>query len=241
MKLWKFLLLLGSLAALGCVLVIGVNFLVLPSLVHNNQVVAMPDLRGRDLASARDEVKPLDLKIEVTRSRAHPTLPEGCILDQNPAPEARIRGGRVVKVVLSSGHPSGRLAMVVGLTPQQCKVTLQRENYRSGRIVHMPRAGVTQPVIAYQNPQAGYELATGRRVDLVIADPAPPAQLRLPDLTGMPLYQVRQIISTAGLVLAPVQYSSSGKVAPNHILSQDPAAGSRVVKGDRLVLVVATR
>ncbi len=241
MKLWKFLLLLGSLVLLGGAALLAVNFLVLPSLIHSQQVVTMPDLRSMDLAVARDEVRGLDLQIEVSRQRPHPTLPEGRILDQTPVPGARIRGGRMVKVVLSSGHASGRLAALIGLTPEQAEVTLQREKYRSGRVVRIPRPDVTQPVVAFQSPQAGVELETGRRVDLVVAGPSAPVQLLLPDLTDMPLYQARQMVNAAGLVLAPVQYKRSGDIAPNHILSQDPPAGSRVGKGDLLALVIATR
>ncbi len=241
MKLWKFLLMLGSLLLVGGAALVALNFLVLPSLVHRNQVVAMPDLRHMDLASAQEDVKKIDLAIQVTSKRPHPSLPEGQILDQNPAPGARIRGGRVVKVVLSSGHPTGKLPALIGLTPVQAEVTLQRENYRQGRVVRMPKLSTTQPVVAFQSPQAETQLAKGRSVSLVIAEPSSPPKMRLPDLTGMPLFQVRQMISRAGLVLIPVQYQRSNAVAPNHILSQEPAAGSRVGKGDPLVLVVATR
>ncbi len=241
MKLWKFLLLLGAAALVSGVLLVAVNFMVLPSLVHHNQVVTMPDLRGRDFKAAQDEVRPLGLRLEVARSRAHPSLPAGSIVDQVPLPEARIRGGRVVKVIVSSGHPSGLLPSVVGLTPKQAEVTLQRNRYRPGLSLHLPRPGVTQPVVAYQSPQAGVDLPTGRTVDLVVAEPAPRVRLLLPDLTGMPLYQAKQLIGEAGLVLGQVQYSRSGAVGPNHILAQEPAAGTRVGRGDRLVLVVATR
>ncbi len=241
MKLWKFLLLLLAAVGVGGVLLVAVNFMVLPSLVHRHQVVTLPDLRGLDLAQARDQVRPLELKLEVVRERAHPTLPVGSIVDQVPGPEAKVRGGRVVKVVVSSGHPSGLLPAVVGLTPRQAEVTLQRNNYRAGVQVRLPRVGVTQPVVAYQSPLAGVDLPTGRTVDLAVAVPAPRLQLLLPDLQGMPLYQAKQLINRAGLVLDDVRYRRSGSVGPNHVLAQDPVPGTRVGKGDRLVLVVATR
>ncbi|NCQ33804.1 PASTA domain-containing protein [bacterium] len=241
MKLWKFILLLGVIAAVGGAAVVAVNFLVLPSMVHSHQVVTMPDLRGVSLEEAREKAATLDLVLEVSRKRPHPTLPEGAVLDQVPGPHEKVRGGRTVRVVLSTGHATGALPEVVGLTPRQAEATLQRENYRLGRSVRMPRRGITQPVVAYQNPQAGLELATGRSVELVIAEPEAPLRLRMPDLTGLPLFQARQMITAAGFVVGPVEYRRSGQVAPNHIVSQKPAAGSQVGKGDRLVLVVATR
>jgi len=235
------MLVLGGLALTGLAAVLAVNFLVLPSLVHSRQVVAMPDLRGLDLEEARSKGDDLQLIIEVSRRKAHPTLPPGAIVSQMPDPGERIRGGRVVRVVVSAGHPSGALPQVVGLTPRQAEATLQRENYRPGRKVAVFRPEITQPVVAYQRPQAGTELATGQTVDLVVAEPAPTVILRMPDLTGVPLYQARRLVTGAGLVLAPVEYRRTDGATPNHVVAQEPQAGSRVSRGDRLVLVVATR
>ncbi|MHA1153883.1 MAG: PASTA domain-containing protein, partial [Alphaproteobacteria bacterium] len=107
MKLWKFLLLIGALSVTGGALMLSVNFLLLPSLIHSNKVVTMPDIRGLSVTGAETELRALGLEVAVGRQRAHPTIPEGMILDQIPSPSSRIRGGRMVRVVTSSGPPAG--------------------------------------------------------------------------------------------------------------------------------------
>ncbi len=119
MKLWKFLLLLGALAVAGGVVVLGVNFLVLPAIIHHNEVVVMPDVRGLTVRGAASQLRGDGLTVEVARSRAHPTVPEGMILDQSPAPEAKVRGGRRVQVITSSGPPAGALPQLAGLLYSQ--------------------------------------------------------------------------------------------------------------------------
>ncbi len=241
MKLWKLLLLLTSLLVTGGVLLLLVNFLVLPSLVHSNKVVTMPDIRGMTVTGAETQLKSLDLGVEAVRQRAHPSIPQGMILDQIPSPESRVRGGRTVRVVTSSGPPAGLLPHLAGLSLRQAEITLQRENFRMGRVLKIRRQGVTQPVVAYQNPVAGTDLYKGAVVNLVVAEPAAAELLRMPDLRGMPLFKARQAISDAGFILAPVTYERHSRSAPNLVLSQQPRAGKRIRKGERLELVASSR
>ncbi len=241
MKLWKLLLLLASLVLTGGVLLLLVNFLVLPSLVHSNKVVTMPDIRGMTVTGAETQLGSMSLEVEVSRLRAHPTIPAGMILDQIPGPESRIRGGRTVRVVTSSGPPEGSLPNLAGLSLRQAEITLQRENFRLGRVLKVRKAGVTGPVVAYQNPMAGTDLYKGAVVDLVVAQPGAAELLRMPDLRGMPLYRARQAISDAGFILAPVTFERTSRTAPNLVLSQNPPAGERISKGDRLELVASSR
>jgi serine/threonine-protein kinase len=163
------------------------------------------------------------------------------ILDQIPSPESRIRGGRTVRVVTSSGPPAGKLPTLAGLSVRQTEITLQRENFRLGRVLKIRRQGVTQPVVVYQNPVAGTELYKGAVVNVVVAEPAAAELLRMPDLRGRPLFKARQAISDAGFILAPVTYERTSRSAPNLVLSQHPPAGERIRKGERLELVASSR
>jgi len=240
-KLWKFLLLIGALSVTGGALMLSVNFLLLPSLIHSNKVVTMPDIRGLSVTGAETELRALGLEVAVGRQRAHPTIPEGMILDQIPSPSSRIRGGRMVRVVTSSGPPAGAVPRLAGLSLRQAEITLQRENYRLGRVLRVRRVGATEPVVDFQNPVPGVELYKGAVVDLVVAEPAAAQLLRMPNLRGVPLYQARQAIADAGFILAPVTFKRTSDSPPNLILSQEPRAGRRIRKGERLELVASSR
>jgi beta-lactam-binding protein with PASTA domain len=240
-KLWKFLLLLMGMVGLAGVALLGFNFLVLPQVIHHNKVVSTPDIRGMSVTGAVTQLRLLSLEVEVVRQKAHPTIPEGMILDQVPAPDKGIRGGRTVKVITSSGPPAGALPDLAGLSLRQAEITLQRENYRLGRVLRIHRPGVTEPVVDFQNPEPGTELYKGALVELVVAQPAAAELVRMPDLQGMSLFQARQIITDAGFVLAPVVFERTDEVAPNLILAQTPGAGKRIRKGERLELVASSR
>lgn len=241
MKVWQFLLLLIGLGVLGAGAVLAFNFVVLPWVVHRNQVIQMPDLERLTLEEAEARVAALRLVIETERSEASPDIPAGRILKQEPEPLASIRRGRVVRVVVSSGAPRNELPDLTGLSLRQAQVTLQREALRFGRVVELRRSGVTVPTVAFQSPAAGSELRRGTAVDLVLARPRPPALLRMPDLRGAPLYAARQAVAAAGCVLAPVTHERTTRVPPNVVLSQTPPPGRRVAKGARIELVASSR
>jgi beta-lactam-binding protein with PASTA domain len=241
MKLWKFLVLVGVVVGVVAVLVAGINFLVLPSLVHSNKVVAVPDLRGASPEAATDLLRPLDLEVVVIRRRAHPTMGAGLIVEQVPAPQAGIRSGRGVKVILSSGPATSAVPELVGLSERQAMITLERDMFQLGRVVRLQRAGITEPAVEGQEPQPGTLLFRGAIVSLVVAEPAARQLLMMPDLRGLQLFQARQIIDEAGLVVGRVSNERHGGGGANAILEQKPAAGRRVARGEEVELVASSR
>ncbi len=240
MKVWEFLLVVAGLAVVGGVLLVAVNFTVLPRIVHRNTVVVTPDLRGLSLGGAGVVAAEHDLAVDDERERAHPTIPAGMILEQTPDAGSPIRSGRTIRVVTSSGPPAGGVPDLVGLNFRQAEITLQRENFRLGRVSRLQRADITTPTVLLQNPPPGRELRKGRPVDLVVGEPAPVQLLCMPDLRGVPLYLARQRVADAGCVLAPVTYERTDRHEPGVILRQEPAPGRRIRKGERIELVASS-
>ncbi len=240
MKLWRFILvLLGATILFGAGL-LTFNFLIMPRLIHRNTVVLVPDLRGRTLAGADDEIRRLDLNIAETRQRAHPTVPAGIILDQDPEPATPIRSGRMVKVITSSGPPTGLAPDLIGLTRRQAGITLQRESFRLGRQLRLRRRNVSVPTVVYQYPAAGSLLRKGQAMAVVVAEPALPAVYRMPDLRGSSLFVAREGIAEAGCVAASVVYERNPDLPPNTVLAQNPPPGECIRKGARVELVASS-
>jgi beta-lactam-binding protein with PASTA domain len=240
MKVWEFGLLIIGLMVIAGVLLVAVNFTVLPRLVHRNTVVVTPDLQGMTIEGANLTVTAEGLVVEESRQRAHPTLPQGMILEQTPAAGSPIRSGRTIRVVTSSGPPAGGVPDLAGLNFRQAEITLQRESFRLGRVLRLRRPDISTPTVLFQDPPAGRELRKGLAVDLVVGEPAPPQLLCMPDLRGVPLYLARQRVADAGCVLAPVTYERTDDRAANLVIRQVPQPGRRIRKGERIELVAAS-
>lgn len=240
MKVWEFLLLLAGLALTAGVVLVAFNFAVLPRIVHRHTVVLTPDLQGMTVNEAALATQFQQLTVTEIRQRAHPTEPQGAILEQTPTAGSPIRSRRLIRVVTSSGPPTGGVPDLAGLNFRQAEITLQRESYRLGRVSRLADQNVSTPTVLYQQPPAGRELRKGRTVDLVVGEPAPPLLLCMPDLRGVPLYLARQRVAEAGCVLAPVVYERTSDHAANLVLRQTPAPGLRIRKGERVELVASS-
>ncbi len=241
MKLGRFLLIMAGLIAVALFCLLMVHFLIMPRIVHRHEVVRTPELLGDSVAEARTEAELSNLAIEVVRRDSHPSLPAGTVIDQLPRSGMSVREGRRIAVVVSNGPPAGSVPSLGGLSPRQAGTTLQRESYLLGRTLRVRRQGTAAPVVAWQSPPAGTHLRKGRRVDMVVAEPVAAEAYLMPELRGLSLFVARESVEHAGCVTAAVRYRREKGLAPNTVLEQTPAPGSRIRKGETVELVASTR
>ncbi len=241
MKLGRFATLLGGAILLFCVGLAGFNFLVMPRLIHHNTIVSVPDLRGKSLDVARGEAGRAGLQVVEERQAPSPTVPQGKIVDQTPRPNSAIRRGRRILVVTSAGPAAGVVPELTGLSRRQAEMTLVRESFRTGRLLHVRRNEVSVPTVAFQYPPAGTSVRKGSAVDLVIAEPGQPPVYRMPDLRGLPLYRARAAVEAAGCVTASVNYQRGRGVPNGTVLDQTPPPGGPILRGANVELVVSGR
>jgi len=241
LKIWQFILLLGTLAVVFAVGLVLSNAMLVPRLVHRNAEVRVPDLAGRVTADAGDLAASSGLTVEVVREETHPILSAGTVISQIPESGRIVRAGRAVALVISAGPPAGQVPMLGGLSRRQAESTLQRESYRVGRVLHMMRASVGASTVTMQYPPAGTRTRKGGEVDLLVADPPPMSAFLMPDLRGQALYLARQALESAGCATAPVRYERDRNVPHGTVLSQKPVPGTRILKGETIELVASTR
>jgi len=240
-KLGRFAVLLGGAVVLFCVGLAAFNFLVMPRLNHHNPIIAVPDLRGQTLDAARGAAGREGLQVVEERQAPSPTVPPGCIVEQTPRANAAIRRGRRILVVTSAGPAAGLVPELTGLTHRQAEMTLARESFRTGRLLHLRRDDVSVPTVLFQYPPAGTSLRKDSAVDLVVAEPGMPPVYRMPDLRGLPLYRARAAVESAGCVAASVSTQRSRDVPANTVLAQTPAPGGPILRGANVELVASSR
>jgi beta-lactam-binding protein with PASTA domain/predicted Ser/Thr protein kinase len=87
-----------------------------------------------------------------------------------------------------------------------------------------------------QDPKPNTLVAPGSAVTLTIA--VPPPKVKVPDLTNKTLSEAQIILSNAGLGLGNKTEAPSDTVPAGQIISQSPAAGSRVTKSTSTLIDV---
>ncbi len=208
----------------------------------------VPDVTGRDQATALAQLRPLHLGLRVNGRAASEDRPAGVILSQSPAPSVGLREGGDVGVTLSSGPAPRRVVSVVGQDRDQAVQALAGLALRADPIVQQYDQHVPAGKVVAQDPTGGAEVARGSSVKLIVSQG--PAPRPVPsDLAGRSCDAASARVQAAGLTPACTQVFDD-KAPVGQVVSTSPASGSsapfastvtiRVSKGPELIAVPAS-
>src|SRR5579863_3074585 len=154
--------------------------------IHGREV-AIPDLVGKPPAEARRIADAAGFQMNVERQYYSPTVPEGKILSQLPAPGTKVRRGWQIRVAESLGPQRVVIPNVLGESERAAEINILRRGLDLGGVatIEMPEATPNQ-VIA-QSPSASASSISAPKISLLIAQPAPPQAFALPNFVGQSL------------------------------------------------------
>lgn len=129
----------------------------------------VPDVRGLTLERAKEKIEEQDLRARLAGSVYEMKYPEGYIVSQRPEGKRRVKVGRVINLMVSSGKRKVITPNLLGRPLFQADEVLFAEGLQVGEIKRELNTGAPEGNILAQEPLPGEEVDTGRRVDLVIA------------------------------------------------------------------------
>lgn len=241
MTLRRYLISLFGAGMLTIAIGLFIHSIVVPRIIHKNRQVRVPNVIEMTVADATEVTSSSKLQLKVIRSEPHPSLPVGAIMEQTPVAGLLVREGRPLAVVCSNGPHATNVPMLSGLDQRKAESTIQRELFKVGTISKLKIAGAATSAVAWQYPSPAKRHQKGEPVDIVIAEPLELTSYCMPDLTGQTIYSARAKVELAGCAIAPVKYERRPNLRPNTVIDQDPAPGSRVIKGETIELVASTR
>lgn len=125
-----------------------------------------------------------------------------------------------------------------GLTEEQAKTALEAEGLTLGEITTENSDTVELGLIISQDPQAGEKVEKGAAVNIVVS--AGIAQVTVPDLTNMPeATAIEALRSTGDLEYDKTVDEYSKEIAKGLVIRTEPAMGTSVPKGTRVILFVS--
>jgi len=181
-----------------------VSALVTMRLAVHGREVAVPDVRGRTPAEARLLAEERGLATQIERQYYNPTVPEGRVLSQVPEPGAVVRRGWELRLALSLGPQRVTIPEVVGESERAASIILQQRGLDSSSRAEVVLPQIAAGQVVGQDPPANAANVVAPRVNLLIADEAPPPSYVMPSFIGRPLVLVTPIIQSAGFTLGKV-------------------------------------
>jgi beta-lactam-binding protein with PASTA domain len=214
--------------------------------IHGHEVV-VPKLVGMTPVEAERAVVASGLRVDVERQYYSPTVPEGSIVSQVPAPGTKVRRGWQVRVAQSLGPQRIAIPDVTGQTPRAAEINIQRRGLDIGAtaIIRIPNAPADQ-VLSQTPPPKASGVSAPRISLLITAAPDQPAYV-MPNFVGQPLGSVTNILQDAGMRVGTVTVTTAGQTPTDQpsltpapaptpspaslIVSQNPAAGQKISAG----------
>ena len=211
-----------------------------PGLVQNEQeMVKVPDLRGKTEEQARAELKDTGIGMKVENERKPSNqYKEGEIMSQDPAPDTEVAKNSTITVVISSGEEAKMVQVpnVIGRSEADAEKSLQAAKLT---VVHgQPQNSDEVPAgdVISCDPAPGTEVEEGTEVTIVVSLGV--EQVSVPDLRNRTASDAQSVLSSAGLSgSASEEYSDS--VEAGKVISQSIDPGSKVSKGTSVNYVVS--
>jgi len=127
---------------------------------------------------------------------------------------------------------------VVGLTQNAATTALQNAGLVAGVVTNQASGSVPAGAVISQNPPAGTAVAPGTSVSLVVS--SGPSSPTVPNVVGVSQAAAAALFQSVGLTVGTVTFQASASIPAGNVISQNPAAGTQVLQGSAVNLVIST-
>ena len=196
-----------------------------------------PGVIGLTRSAAEQQLDDAGLEVEWGDPAYSETVPAGRVVDTDPDAGSRVLSGGTVTATVSLGKERYDVPKLKGKTVDQAQDALNATNLEYGKTVEQWSDTVPKGIVLGSTPKAGTTLRPDAAVDLLVSQGPKPVKLK--NWVGKDADDAQAWFAEKGLEsrIAGEEYSDT--VAEGDVISQDPAAGETLRRGDEVSLVVS--
>ena len=193
----------------------------------------VPRVTGKQLVEARALMERDGFEVQTERVQSRQPFDQ--VVDQDPNGGEEADTGSTVTLEVSGGPGD----VLVPAVERLSEVQAVRELHKAGlEVTTDPEFSdkVKKDFAIRTVPPEGTEVTKGTRIRLLVSQG--PEQVTVPDVTGLTRESAEARLRDEDLEVSVEEQESD--VAEGDVISQNPAAGTRVSRGDRVTIVVST-
>ena len=203
------------------------------TLVYSVPRTVVANVEGETVDAAIAALEKLGFRTNIQEQRAVDGVPEGVVVEQDPPAGTELAQGSVVYLVVSRSKDAIFLPSFIGVPLDTALKELKRLGIQAN-ILHTDDTAVPPNTIVEQDPAAGTKVTRGSFVTLKVSDKA--SSVEVPKLAGMNVEEAMKAIAALGAVAVVKEVEDGG--TPGVVVRQDPAPGTKIERGARIVIVV---
>jgi len=213
-------------------------YLTLTLLIKSEDIVIVPDLIGKEVVYVLEILTDLGLNTKVKGFEYSEDIPKNHIIFQQPEPSVEIKKGRDIKVIISKGAKNILMPNLQGLSLQQARIIIEENGLCHGEQSVTYSCIFEKDNIIAQVPSPGIQITRGGCVNLLLSLGIRPRAYKMPVLNGLTLDDAIGFIEKNNLILGEIKSLFFEDKPKDTITDQDPLAGSLVLEGSLVNLVL---
>jgi serine/threonine-protein kinase len=192
----------------------------------------VPPVVGKQLVAARQVLERAGFEVDESRVRSE--APFDQVIDQDPNARDKADEGSTVTLEVSDGPGTVRVPSVSGL-PQVVAIQTLKKRDILATVDQRPSSDIDKGIAIRTIPRAGETVNRGERVQLIVS--SGPAQVEVPDVTGLTRDSAEQLLADKGF--EPAVEETESEKPEGQVVSQNPAGGTEVDRGSRVTITVS--
>ncbi|MBW2589185.1 MAG: PASTA domain-containing protein [Deltaproteobacteria bacterium] len=213
-------------------------YLTLTLLIKSEDIVIVPDLIGKEIVYVLEILTDMGLNTKVKGFEYSEDIPKNHIIFQQPEPSVEIKKGRDIKVVISKGAKNILMPNLQRLSLQQARIIIEENGLCHGEQSVTYSSIFEKDNIIAQVPSPGAQITRGGCVNLLLSLGIRPRAYKMPVLNALTLDDAVGLIEKSNLILGKIKSSFFKDKPKDTIIDQDPLAGSLVLEGSSVNLVL---
>lgn len=235
----KFYISIVSLAVGGALLLLLLDYVIMPAYTNYDEGVTVPDVTHLSLTEAQDQLTSYGLRFEVSERRSNQAFPADYVIDQTPASPEIVKPNRKIYLTVNTvTTPTVEVPKVVNLSLRNAKIQLQNYGLRVGTISY--ESSRFKNSVMRQSVEPGKTVEKGTVINMTVSDGLGEKIVKVPGIIGTRLSEAQQKLREAGLRVGEIRFQPSKQYPPNTILDYMPKK-EEVIEGETLKLIVSER
>jgi serine/threonine-protein kinase len=202
--------------------------------------VFVPAFAGQTNADAQVECGRLRLRCVVIASRPSDRYPKDVVMNQQPDSGARVREGRQISLIVSSGVTIFPMPDLRFESLRNASLDLSHFKLQLDKTTYVPDDNVPRDHVVAQDPLPLSSVRQGSKVSLQLSN-GPPGGVKVVNFTGMSIDAARTAAQRQRVHLGQIVWTPFGTGGPSRgtVVRQNPGPGSTIEPFEEVSLQVS--
>lgn len=208
----------------------------LPDLLSAKEI-EVPEVQGMEADEAKIKLESAGLKVSKEIEITDEEIEEGKVIKTNPEEGSTVKEHASITLYISTGKEKFELSDYVGRDYEDVARLLDNYNFKDIKISEVTDDSDPGTILS-QDPESGEKVVPEETV-LEFEVSKGPEKIILKDLTQYNTRGAQDYLASVGLTLDASQEAFHDTIPAGMIISQTPATGTEMKKGDKVSVVVS--